>query len=102
MIAHLITGKRNVLFYFAARQSRGRNRGSYNYNRYKGPGMSEQRLLAELLDGYDNDARGVIHPNKTINVIIELLLLRIQSLVSTCMSTCICVCVGGGVFACVG
>jgi hypothetical protein len=64
------------------RQFRGRNRGGYNYNRYNNAGATEQRLIGELLEDYDTDARGVLDPNTTVTVELQLLLLRIQSLVS--------------------
>lgn len=44
-------------------------------------GATEQRLLQFLLQHYDTDARGV-HSNVTVTVEIQLLLLRIQGLVS--------------------
>jgi hypothetical protein len=48
------------------------------------PVGTEQRLLRALLRDYDVDARGVDDVNKTVNVMVEFLLLRIQSLVSGC------------------
>lgn len=44
---------------------------------------TEQRLLSALLRDYDVDARGVDNVNKTVNVVVEFLLLRIQGLVGT-------------------
>lgn len=43
---------------------------------------TEQRLLKVLLDDYDVDARGVDDVRKTVTVMIDFLLLRIQALVS--------------------
>ena len=43
--------------------------------------VGEQRLLRRLLRDYDTDARGVLDPSHTVTVTIDLLLLRIQSLV---------------------
>jgi len=45
-------------------------------------GSTEQRLLRALLRDYDVDARGVDDVNKTVIVVMEFLLLRIQGLVS--------------------
>ena len=43
---------------------------------------AEQRLLHHLLRDYDPDARGVADVKSTVRITIDLLLLRIQSLVS--------------------
>lgn len=45
-------------------------------------GATEQRLIRRLLRDYDVDARGVRKLNSTVTVTIQLLLLRIQGLVS--------------------
>lgn len=45
-------------------------------------GATEQRLIRRLLRDYDVDARGVRKLNSTVTVEIQLLLLRIQGLVS--------------------
>ena len=48
-----------------------------------GSRLAEQKLIHRLLTNYDTDARGVnASANETIRVEIELLLLRIQGLVS--------------------
>ena len=59
---------------------RGANYG--RRNRKLEPGSAEQKLLAYLFRDYDVDARGVSDINETVKVTIELLLLRIQGLVS--------------------
>ena len=59
---------------------RGANHG--RRNRKLEPGSAEQKLLAYLFRDYDLDARGVSDINETVKVTIELLLLRIQGLVS--------------------
>ena len=59
---------------------RGANHG--RRNRKLEPGSAEQKLLAYLFRDYDVDARGVSDINETVKVTIELLLLRIQGLVS--------------------
>jgi len=47
-------------------------------------GRTEERLLRHLFGGeFDVDARGVNGTNSTVTVRIQLLLLRIQGLVST-------------------
>jgi hypothetical protein len=64
-------------------------------------GSTEHRLLQTILRNYDTDARGV-DTNDTVTVSIQLLLLRIQGLVSSVTvhgSTDSCVSFVGELFA---
>jgi len=71
-----------LLYYLIAASSSLRSYPETAYRRiHPEAGLTEHRLLHYLLRNYDTDARGVAS-NSTVRVEIQLLLLRIQGLVS--------------------
>lgn len=59
---------------------RGSSRRNHTERELK---TSEEELIEYLLESYDTDARGVSQVDEPVTVTIQLLLLRIQGLVSS-------------------